>query len=353
MRNWMWIGVVVMAGSFGCSDGAPPTGDGGLGDGAVTLDADTLGELGDTCAANAACASGHCADGVCCDTACDGACAVCGAGGECGVAPVATECRAAAGSCDVAEACDGVSPACPSDALVAGEVVCRASLGSCDVEEVCDGSSAACPLDEVAAAGAVCGDYRCQADAPACPSSCTTHADCVEGTWCANNACIAAKWAFLTSSSFVADFGGLSGADTLCQSSADFAGLTGTYRAWLADGTGSPATRFTQSAIPYVMPTEEGGAIVLADSWADLTDGTLDATFSRNELGQWVSFGYVFSNVSTTGGLVSADASCSGWTSTLSTDSAGRGAPNQTDATWSVNGTEPCDETARLFCLQQ
>lgn len=354
MRNWKWAWVALMVWSSGCSDGnGPPAADSGVGDGAVSMDSATLGELGDPCAADATCGSGHCVDDVCCDTACDSGCATCSAAGLCGAAPLATECRAAAGGCDVAESCDGVSLSCPSDEVVAAEVVCRASLGSCDVEEVCDGSSASCPADQAAAAGAVCGDYRCLADAPACPTSCVTHADCVDGLLCANSACIAAKWAFLSFSSFTANLGGLTGADAFCQASANVVGLPGTYLAWLADGTGSPASRFTESATPYVMPTEEGGAIVLADNWADLTDGTLDATFSRNEFGQWVTAGDVFSNVSTSGELVSSDASCAGWTSTLMSDSGGRGAVNWTNATWTVNGSAPCNQVARLFCLQQ
>eukprot|EP00754_Rhynchopus_humris_P008880 Rhum_TRINITY_DN13862_c0_g1::Rhum_TRINITY_DN13862_c0_g1_i1::g.65126::m.65126 len=68
-----------------------------------------------------------------------------------------TKCRAALDTCDVAEACDGASSACPADAVAAAGTVCRAAVaGGCDVAETCDGVSTACPFDVIAAAGTVC-----------------------------------------------------------------------------------------------------------------------------------------------------------------------------------------------------
>jgi len=71
-------------------------------------------------------------------------------------APAQTVCRVAAGPCDVAEVCDGVSTACPLDKFQAATVVCRPAAGACDVPENCTGSSAACPTDKFLAKGAVC-----------------------------------------------------------------------------------------------------------------------------------------------------------------------------------------------------
>src|SRR5439155_854593 len=51
----------------------------------------------------------------------------------------------AAGVCDVAESCDGVSNDCPPDAFEPATVECRASAGVCDPAETCTGTSAACP----------------------------------------------------------------------------------------------------------------------------------------------------------------------------------------------------------------
>jgi hypothetical protein len=71
-------------------------------------------------------------------------------------APLGTVCRVAAGLCDVAEVCDGVSTACPLDGFKAATEVCRPSAGACDLEEKCTGSSAACPTDKFLAKSAVC-----------------------------------------------------------------------------------------------------------------------------------------------------------------------------------------------------
>jgi hypothetical protein len=92
-------------------------------------------------------------------------------------APLGTVCRVAAGPCDVAEICDGVSTACPFDAFKAKTEICRAKAGDCDQEETCTGSSAACPDDKVLGQGATCRSAvsvcdvaeSCDGVSPACP----------------------------------------------------------------------------------------------------------------------------------------------------------------------------------------
>ena len=92
-------------------------------------------------------------------------------------APLGTICRASAGPCDVAEICDGVSTACPFDALKADTDICRPKAGDCDQEETCTGTSAACPVDKILGKGATCrsavskcdvAEY-CDGVSPACP----------------------------------------------------------------------------------------------------------------------------------------------------------------------------------------
>lgn len=65
----------------------------------------------------------------------------------CGVRGGGALCRAAVGSCDVAEACDGVTGECPIDLLAALGATCRPPAGVCDIAETCDGLSTACPAD--------------------------------------------------------------------------------------------------------------------------------------------------------------------------------------------------------------
>src|SRR5207244_897367 len=91
--------------------------------------------------ATEACDDGNLANGDCCSSACT-------------IEAAGTVCRAAAGICDVAESCNGVSNNCPADGLVAGGITCRAAAGVCDVAETCTGSSTTCPND--AKSTAVC-----------------------------------------------------------------------------------------------------------------------------------------------------------------------------------------------------
>jgi len=67
-----------------------------------------------------------------------------------------TICRPVAGGCDVAERCDGVSPACPADEVLPAGGTCRASKAPCDAAEKCDGKRPKCPADAMQPAGAAC-----------------------------------------------------------------------------------------------------------------------------------------------------------------------------------------------------
>lgn len=82
----------------------------------------------------------------------------------CGGRPVGTVCRPAAGVCDVAEVCDGVSTACPADAFAPGHPVCRGAFGPCDEVETCPGNSPHCTTDVVKNAGEPCRGIVQQCD---------------------------------------------------------------------------------------------------------------------------------------------------------------------------------------------
>ena len=77
--------------------------------------------------------------------------------GLCTIERAGTVCRAAPGACDLADTCDGSSPACPADTFVAASTACRPSVGECDVAESCTGVTAACPPDGAQVAGTACG----------------------------------------------------------------------------------------------------------------------------------------------------------------------------------------------------
>lgn len=102
--------------------------------------------------------------------------------------PAGSTCRAAAGACDVAETCDGLSAACPADVVTDAFTVCRNADDTCDTTETCDGLSKSCPADAVAdaftecrAATRVCDVAEtCDGQSKSCPAdvtACSTVAD--------------------------------------------------------------------------------------------------------------------------------------------------------------------------------
>src|SRR5262249_53719669 len=120
----------------------------------TNVDAPVGAQLGASCPNGNECASGlFCADGVCCGSACGGSCQACAAahgapaGGPGPTLPTGHVCRAAATTCDIAEACDGSSPACPNDAVEPATFVCQAAPDPCQSAATCSGNAAnlTCP----------------------------------------------------------------------------------------------------------------------------------------------------------------------------------------------------------------
>jgi len=82
------------------------------------------------------------------------------------ISPTTKVCRPSAGTCDVAEYCDGVNSTCPNDLFLSSETVCRPSAGDCDVAENCTGSSATCPADSFLPNTTVCRPSAGDCDVP-------------------------------------------------------------------------------------------------------------------------------------------------------------------------------------------
>lgn len=100
-----------------------------------------------------------------------GPCGVCTAAADCQPHPAGLLCRPAAGFCDVAEFCDGVSLACPVDEVrpygFAPEIAGVPDTTWCQ-PYACDGYSVDCPAacveDAGCAPGFVCGpSFACEA----------------------------------------------------------------------------------------------------------------------------------------------------------------------------------------------
>lgn len=158
---------------------------------------------------------------------------------------------------------------------------------------------------------------------------------------------------FVTSAVYNGDLGGLAGADARCQALADAAGLTGTYKAWLSDTTGSPSTRFTHSANPYVRVD----GVIVADNWTDLTDGGLDASISINESGGLPGWTAAWTNTTTTGTLADPSAQCADWSTSGVADPSqlGKyGLVTRADFLWTQYPSQMwCNDMNVIYCFEQ
>lgn len=158
------------------------------------------------------------------------------------------------------------------------------------------------------------------------------------------------NYVFITSQTYSAVLGGLTGADAKCQASADAAGFGGIWKAWLSDSITAASSRLSQSTNSYSLIN---GTIV-ANNWADLTDGSLKAPINITENGGAVS-DYVFTNTRVGGQIYySGYGNCANWSSTGDTyivGWSGSSASAWTDY-WG-GGSRWCYFPARLYCLEQ
>jgi len=163
---------------------------------------------------------------------------------------------------------------------------------------------------------------------------------------------VVAKRVFKTSTTYPGNLGGLSGADQKCQARANAANLTGIWKAWLSDGTGSASSSLNHFSGPYTLLD----GTVVVDNWTDLTDGTLDRNINMTE------FKNIDSNFSTvwTGTDISGNSTgknCMDWTISYGWPfMGGVGSGNSTLSYWTKGAS---DETScssaylSLYCFEQ
>ena len=139
------------------------------------------------------------------------------------------------------------------------------------------------------------------------------------------------------------NFGGVAAADASCASRAATLGFTGTFLAWISTPTMSPAARFTQTGEAYTRPN----GIKIADSWADLTDGTLDASISTS--------GSAWTGTAPDGTFIGNDPigqHCNEWTDAGTTNGR-QGSSSATDAQWTSLNDTVCSLMKSLYCFEQ
>ncbi len=162
------------------------------------------------------------------------------------------------------------------------------------------------------------------------------------------------KSVFVTSVSFKGNLGGLTGADDKCQAEADGTASivpSGTYLAWLSDGTHSPDTRFTKTAHPYILP----GGTKIAEDFTDLTDGSILHPIDIDPTGEPVGLKEFWSGTNADGTTAAYGQTCDGWAADHAANFRGMaGRTHQSSTLWSTNFPRlPCSRPGRLVCFQQ
>jgi len=282
------------------------------------------------------------------------------------------ECATNNGGCDALTTCTNMPGGrtcgtCPSGYTGTGDTSCvdvnecATNNGGCDALTTCTNTPGArtcgtCPSGYSGTGQTSCVDIdECATNNGGCGA--------VQSWTCTNNigaapTCtmqLTGRRVFVTSATFATNFGGVVAGNTACQSAADAQSLGGNWRAWLSDRNGnSPAVNFTQSSGPYTLLN----GTVIANNWADLTDGTLAHgidVYENNTVA--VGTQNVFTATNTDGtALTSGGDLCLDWTY-AGASGAGRygvnGVTDSTGAYWTFRGTHWCDQVFHLFCFEE
>jgi hypothetical protein len=133
---------------------------------------------------------------------------------------------------------------------------------------------------------------------------------------------------------------------------ADQGKVPGINKAWLSGNAGTtPNTRFRISTGPYVLL--DGSPV--ASSYADLTNGSIDAPINGTENRTRDMGSNVWTNTLPNGarGGDFAFVSCGNWTDGTNGVFGNTGASNQPMAGWTTSIALDCNRLHRLYCVQQ
>lgn len=225
------------------------------------------------------------------------------------------------------------------ETAVCGDGFVEAGVEACDDgnNDETDACLSSCEL-------ATCGDGQVQAGVEEC-----------DGQDNCNELCVRDRYVFATDETFRGDMKGMSQlsgievVDSVCRTRANAAGLKtdADFLAWLSDDETSPAQRFFRSPGRYILPD----GTVVADSWDDLTDGTLQNPIALTPTLQEPDT--VWTNTNPDGTPASED-SCENWTSEELGVKSILGIALKTDSEWTkVEMPLGCDVPSHVYCFEQ
>ncbi len=174
----------------------------------------------------------------------------------------------------------------------------------------------------------------------------------------------APKRVFVSSSIYNGNLGGLSGADSKCQTLANTATLGGAWKAWLSDSSTSASSRLSHASVSYVLVD---GTLV-ANNWTDLVTNKsgnyITNAIKKDQNGNPVSGQYAWTNTRPDGTIIYGaypPYTCSDWTSSSGFYRGFLGELSYIDVNWTqvlrnggVYGTYSwCTNPRYLYCFEQ
>ncbi len=166
--------------------------------------------------------------------------------------------------------------------------------------------------------------------------------------------CVRDRLVFLTEEELApGEISSLDDADDLCRMTAKAYGVPGfqSFKAWLSDDVESPADRFFQSSGRYVLGSS---GVVVAENWADLTDGTLQNGIDRTLGGTLKAGDPVWTATQPSGKSWGGGENCENWSSSSPDLTTRRGSAGASDSWW-TNDESPtsCASSGLLYCIEQ
>lgn len=153
---------------------------------------------------------------------------------------------------------------------------------------------------------------------------------------------------FVSSDTTAGNMGGIGNANFVCQNLADNAKLGGKWLAWLSDNTTATNSKHTKFQLPYKRMDGQ----LIANNWLDLVDGKLLNPIDLDQNKKFVD-SKVWTGSKADGSAFSNDTSCGNWLSNSSSDKGRAGLTNKDSADWTSKTTESCNNSYRIYCIEQ
>lgn len=171
--------------------------------------------------------------------------------------------------------------------------------------------------------------------------------------------------AFVTSTTYDGNLGGIAGADAKCQTRADAASLGGTWKAIISDSSTTALSRnknrvkpiyelsgrlVMNPSAPGVLFGETSGTVFAVNALFGGSSSALPTSISITELGTTPGTNQAWTGTSNMG--VSSGSSCTNWTSNSSGVNGTYGNSSSVAYQWIIQGGANCANTYRLYCLE-